>query len=49
MNEIEKEVQRGESEEKYVRNKTKKKGISEVLVFRFLPASTGLPWAKIYG
>jgi hypothetical protein len=44
MNGIEKEVQRGENEEKYITNKTKKKGISEVLGFRLLPASTGLFW-----
>jgi hypothetical protein len=43
MNGIEKEVQRGNNEERYITNKTKKKGFSEVLGFRLLPASLGYP------
>jgi len=42
MNGIEKEVQMEENEEKYVTNKTKKKGVSEVLVVRI---ATGFHWA----
>jgi len=42
MSGIGKEVQRKENEEKYIRNKTKKKGISEVLVVQI---ATGFHWA----
>jgi len=42
MSGTEKEVQREENEEKYIRNNTKKKGISEVLVVQI---ATGFHWA----
>jgi hypothetical protein len=42
MNGNEKEVQMEENEEKYISNKTKKKGISEVLVVQI---ATGFRWA----
>jgi hypothetical protein len=42
MNGIEKEVQMEENEEKYITNKRKKKGISEVLVVQI---AAGFHWA----
>jgi hypothetical protein len=42
MNGVEKEVQMEENEEKYIRNETKKKGISEVLVVHI---AAGFHWA----